>query len=102
MSKPDIGKINPKYKPRTNRKIEGETALKIQEEVHCKYETYSAQYIENIFQQRISEELVDSPQQKGPPVLDDADNDQEEPVHLYINTMVVLLKILINEVNVHS
>jgi len=102
ISRPELGKINPQYKPRKNRKIEGEKAAKIKAEVEDQYKGYSTHYIDAIFQHRISEELLDSPQQKGTPVLDDVDNDQEEPVHLYINTVVVLLKILINEMQTRS
>lgn len=41
--------------------------------------------------------MKESPQQQGPPHIKDADNDQEEPVHLYTNAIVQLLKILLNE-----
>jgi hypothetical protein len=47
-------------------------------------------------------ELQSSPQQKGPPVFADCDADQEEVVHLHINSTVQLLKLLLNEIETRT
>jgi hypothetical protein len=99
--KKDLGLIAPKYAKRINREKEGQKAARLLEKIRNDNFNLAEATIHHKWLEAL-QEFSFSPQQKSPPLFSDCDQDQEETVHLHINSTTTMLRLFLDEMQARS